>query len=472
MLQVSAEERRGMTDAAREETLEVREGRRASVDKQRIRLLLYFGLMLCDIAAIRGGFAIGRSSRGWEWLAPNGVELGWLILPIHILVGLRNGSFSHEALDHRSESLRRSTSAFLIATSAIALLIFFQYAGPLVSRIAFGIAIVSTLFLMMVLRIVFSVLFVQPVKGGLRGELQIVDGVPPLPGARHVFDAAAAGVRPDISDPDMLSRLALLVEPYDRVVVSAPEERRHEWAMLMKAYHVTSEIQLDQGSPLGAIGISRFHGTDTVVVARGPMSLGNRLKKRLMDLAIAGAAVIIAAPLLMIVALAIKLDSPGPVLFAQVRLGRGNKRFKILKFRSMKVERLDPDGNRSASPDDDRITRVGRIIRKTSIDELPQLFNVLKGDMSIVGPRPHALGSLAGDKLFWEVSQRYWLRHTLKPGITGLAQIRGFRGATHEQSDLENRLQADLEYIDGWRLWRDIAIIFNTLKVIVHPKAF
>jgi lipopolysaccharide/colanic/teichoic acid biosynthesis glycosyltransferase len=242
--------------------------------------------------------------------------------------------------------------------------------------------------------------------------------------------------------------------------------------MLMKAYHVTSEIQLDQGSPLGAIGISRFHGTDTVVVARGPMSLGNRLKKRLMDLAIAGAAVIIAAPLLMIVALAIKLDSPGPVLFAQVRLGRGNKRFKILKFRSMKVERLDPDGNRSASPDDDRITRVGRIIRKTSIDELPQLFNVLKGDMSIVGPRPHALGSLAGDKLFWEVSQRYWLRHTLKPGITGLAQIRGFRGATHEQSDLENRLQADLEYIDGWRLWRDIAIIFNTLKVIVHPKAF
>ena len=200
-----------MTDAAREETLEVREGRRASVDKQRIRLLLYFGLMLCDIAAIRGGFAIGRSSRGWEWLAPNGVELGWLILPIHILVGLRNGSFSHEALDHRSESLRRSTSAFLIATSAIALLIFFQYAGPLVSRIAFGIAIVSTLFLMMVLRIVFSVLFVQPVKGGLRGELQIVDGVPPLPGARHVFDAAAAGVRPDISDPDMLSRLALLV---------------------------------------------------------------------------------------------------------------------------------------------------------------------------------------------------------------------------------------------------------------------
>ncbi len=308
MLPVSADERRAMTDAANGRTdvemLEVREGRR-SVDKQRIRLLLYLGLLLCDIAAIRGGFAIGRSTRGWEWLAPNGVELGWLILPIHILVGLRNGAFAHEALFRRADSVQRATYAFVIATSIIALLIFFQYAGPLVSRIAFGISIIASLLLIVVLRITFSVLFVQPVKGGLMGELQIVDGVPPLPGARHVFDAAAAGVRPDINDPDMLSRLAVLVEPYDRVVVSAPEERRHEWAVLMKAYHVTSEIQLDQGSPLGAIGISRFHGSDTVIVARGPMSLGNRLKKRIMDIAIAGAAVIAAAPLLMIVAIAI-----------------------------------------------------------------------------------------------------------------------------------------------------------------------
>lgn len=458
--------------SSRDATREVREGRRVAWDKQRIRLLLYFGLMLCDVAAIRAGFAVGGSFRRWQWLAPNGIELGWLILPIHVLVGLRSGAYAHHALFRRSESLRRAMSAFMIATSAIALLIFFQYAGPLVSRVAFGIAIVSTLFFIALLRTTFSVLFVQPVRGGLMGELQIVDGVPPAPGARHVFDARAAGMSPDINDPDMLSRLAVLIEPYDRVVVAATEERRHDWAVLMKAYHVTSEVQLDSGDPLGAIGISRFHGADTVVVARGPMSLGNRLKKRIMDLVIAGTAVLLAGPLLLIVAIAIKLDSPGPVLFAQVRLGRGNKRFRILKFRSMHVARTDHDGNRSASRDDDRVTRVGRLIRMTSIDELPQLFNVLKGDMSIVGPRPHALGSLAGDKLFWQVSQKYWLRHTLKPGITGLAQIRGFRGATHQQSDLENRLQADLEYIDGWRLWRDVAIIFNTLKVIVHPRAF
>jgi lipopolysaccharide/colanic/teichoic acid biosynthesis glycosyltransferase len=146
--------------------------------------------------------------------------------------------------------------------------------------------------------------------------------------------------------------------------------------------------------------------------------------------------------------------------------------FGIYKLRTMKVERTDSDGNRSASRDDDRITRVGRFLRSTSIDELPQLFNVLKGDMSLVGPRPHAIGSLAGDKLFWEVDQRYWQRHSLRPGLTGLAQVRGFRGATDHEEDLTSRLQADLEYIAGWTIWRDLRILLQTSFVVVHDRAF
>ena len=121
---------------------------------------------------------------------------------------------------------------------------------------------------------------------------------------------------------------------------------------------------------------------------------------------------------------------------------------------------------------DDRITRVGRVIRATSVDELPQLLNVLLGSMSIVGPRPHALGSLAGQQLFWEVDERYWHRHALKPGITGLAQVRGFRGATHRRDDLTQRLQADLEYILGWSVWRDFGILVSTVRVVVHRNAF
>jgi lipopolysaccharide/colanic/teichoic acid biosynthesis glycosyltransferase len=118
------------------------------------------------------------------------------------------------------------------------------------------------------------------------------------------------------------------------------------------------------------------------------------------------------------------------------------------------------------------VTRIGRFIRRTSIDELPQLVNVLLGDMSIVGPRPHAIGSQAGEKLFWEVDERYWLRHALKPGLTGLAQVRGLRGATEHESDLADRLDADLEYLRGWSLWRDLRILVATAKVVIHHRAY
>ncbi len=115
---------------------------------------------------------------------------------------------------------------------------------------------------------------------------------------------------------------------------------------------------------------------------------------------------------------------------------------------------------------------MGRFIRRTSIDELPQLFNVLRGDMSIVGPRPHALGSLAGEHLFWEAADGYWLRHALKPGMTGLAQVRGFRGATRSPEDVRQRVRADLEYLIKWSLWRDVLILLKTCRVVVHENAF
>jgi len=146
--------------------------------------------------------------------------------------------------------------------------------------------------------------------------------------------------------------------------------------------------------------------------------------------------------------------------------------FTMLKFRTMRCEAADGDGVRSVSKDDARLTRVGRILRRTSLDELPQLINVLKGEMSIVGPRPHALGTRAGNLLLWAVAERYWDRHAIKPGLTGLAQVRGLRGATTTSSALMARLQADFEYIAGWHIGRDILIMLRTLGVLVHPNAF
>ena len=138
----------------------------------------------------------------------------------------------------------------------------------------------------------------------------------------------------------------------------------------------------------------------------------------------------------------------------------------------MREEKLDQDGSRSTSRADDRITRIGALIRRTSVDELPQLLNVLRGDMAIVGLRPHALGSRANNKFFWEVDGTYWQRHCLKPGLTGLAQVRGHRGATEIEKDLTDRLQSDLEYIASWSLPHDIAIVFRTIWVLRHDNAY
>lgn len=450
-----------------------RTGRRRVVfTKTHLRLALYFGLIVCDFAAIRIGFELGVAVRGQKWLSPNGVEVGWLICGLHLLLGLRRGAYSTGTLTSRTESVRLGTSTFLIATGTVALLIFFQYAGALVSRLAFGVAIIASLFFIAVGRLLFLTFFLPRDKSQLVGELVIFDGANPDLPAQTVIDARREGIQPTLTDPHMLAELAETVAAYDRVIVSTHSENAPDWAMALKSFNVTGEVMLDAEDRLGVIGVDRYRGRETLVVSRGPLSLANRLKKRMTDIIISALCLIALGPLMLLVALAIKLDSRGPVFFRQVRVGRGNRMFRILKFRSMYAERTDQDGARSATQDDERVTRIGRLIRATSIDELPQLLNVLRGDMSMVGPRPHALGSLAGEKLFWEVTERYWLRHTLKPGITGLAQVRGYRGATHRQDDLENRLQSDLEYVNGWSMWRDIAILLRTALVLVHPRAY
>jgi lipopolysaccharide/colanic/teichoic acid biosynthesis glycosyltransferase len=181
---------------------------------------------------------------------------------------------------------------------------------------------------------------------------------------------------------------------------------------------------------------------------------------------------ILIMPALLLTALAIKLESTGPALFVQSRVGKGNRLFAMYKFRSMYTDRLDHSASKLTTRNDSRVTRIGRFIRATSIDELPQLLNVIKGDMSIVGPRPHATGALAGDALYWEVSSFYWSRHAVKPGLTGLAQVKGFRGNTETMDDLRNRLQADLEYLNDWSIWRDIALVLQTFGVLMHRNAF
>jgi lipopolysaccharide/colanic/teichoic acid biosynthesis glycosyltransferase len=170
------------------------------------------------------------------------------------------------------------------------------------------------------------------------------------------------------------------------------------------------------------------------------------------------------------VAIAIKLESRGPMLFRQPRLGFNGVPFEVWKFRSMYAEAGDLGASRQTERGDARVTRVGRFIRRTSIDELPQLFNVLRGHMSVVGPRPHALHTSAAGRNFQDLVDSYAARHRVLPGMTGWAQVHGLRGAVELPHKIEQRVQYDLFYIDNWSIWLDIRTMLMTLRVLIDGR--
>lgn len=442
-------------------------------DKERIRLLLYCGLLVLDCVAIAAAFmAVGLLYLDDDYMRTV-TTMCVVLVPIYAVIALNGQAYTIDVIVKPARGMVRAVTALVTAILAVVLIAFYLKASAEMSRFVFGAGTLLACAFIVAERGMFGVLADRLLGANPSSDVVIVDDVNfACPSGVMLIEARAAGVIPDITDPMMLDRLGRFLKNAERVVVACPPDRRLDWAMALKGANVTGEIIAAELDEVGAIGTGRFDTHVTMRVSCGPLAMRERVTKRLFDLTLASVGLIMIAPLLLLVALIIKLDSPGPILFVQERLGRGNRLFNMYKFRSMRADRCDSAGTVSTMRDDDRITRVGRIIRATSIDELPQILNVLLGDMSIVGPRPHALGSTAGAKLFWEVDTRYWHRHASKPGITGLAQVRGYRGATHESADLTNRLQADLEYLAGWTIWRDISILFATFRVLVHKNAF
>jgi exopolysaccharide biosynthesis polyprenyl glycosylphosphotransferase len=218
------------------------------------------------------------------------------------------------------------------------------------------------------------------------------------------------------------------------------------------------------GSHYRSSQISSVGSNPVVLLEERPLKDWRAAKKSVFDLVIGSLMLIVLSPLLALIALAIRLDSPGPILFRQPRLGFNNKLFVCYKFRTMHHRMTDLLDNRQATRDDPRVTRAGKWLRALSLDELPQLLNVLKGDMSLVGPRPHPPNTKAADQLFTEVVGKYAFRHRVKPGITGWAQINGWRGETKTVADIENRVACDLAYIESWSLWLDLRIMLLTVS--------
>ena len=200
-----------------------------------------------------------------------------------------------------------------------------------------------------------------------------------------------------------------------------------------------------------------------------PFSLTGAFAKRTLDLIVSLGLLIPLTPLFLLIALAIRLDSPGPVFFLQKRTGQFGRSFDIYKFRSLHVARADGAAESLVSKGDSRVTRVGKYLRKYSIDELPQLINVLLGDMSLVGPRPHAPRAKADRRIYAEVMPDYMLRYRVKPGMTGWAQVNGWRGNTDTEEKLRKRVEFDFEYIKNWSFMRDLKILAMTIPSALFP---
>jgi Undecaprenyl-phosphate glucose phosphotransferase len=286
-----------------------------------------------------------------------------------------------------------------------------------------------------------------------------------------LFDDRADANRVEGSGPDIAGRLDELVRmarigEIDRIIIALPQSadaRTQQIARRLEhlpvSLHVVTHIASDLVEAGPAHRVSSVGTVGLIDVKQKPLADWSRVVKIVEDYLLGTLLLVALLPVFALIALAIKLDSNGPVFFRQRRRGQNHRIFEVLKFRTMHVLEDGAD-LKQVTRDDPRVTRIGRALRWLGLDELPQLVNVLRGEMSIVGPRPHAL---AHDDHFGDTVDRYANRHQVKPGITGLAQISGYRGETETKEKIERRLALDLEYVNSWSFWLDIKILALTI---------
>jgi Undecaprenyl-phosphate glucose phosphotransferase len=287
-------------------------------------------------------------------------------------------------------------------------------------------------------------------------------GPPPAPDALPVRD---------MSELDRL----LVKGEIDEIVITIPVSANKRIADLTRRFHpfpVALRILAPRGFENFRVLENRRYGQiNTFLVTKKPLDEVAGIIKWLEDKVLAALSLFAALPLLLLIALAIKLDSPGPVLFRQKRWGAKDRPFDLLKFRSMYVNQSDPLGRQLTRAGDPRVTRVGRFLRRFSLDELPQLINVLRGEMSLVGPRPHPMSAKAGGILYRDTAENYLVRQRVKPGMTGWAQVNGWRGPTDTVEQLHQRLAHDVYYVENWSFGLDLMILLRTASALLKPPS-
>lgn len=274
----------------------------------------------------------------------------------------------------------------------------------------------------------------------------------------------------DLDDLVAFVRLAHI----DTVIVAVPKiSHRRLMELAAKLFVLPVDIRVMSDAEIPEFARkkrSKFGRFRMIDLYKRPIHGWDAVRKRIFDVVLASMAIVAFAPVMAAVAVAIRLDSPGPVLFRQRRHGFNNRPIEVLKFRSMYADRADPTAIRAVQRHDDRVTEVGRFIRRTSLDELPQFFNVLRGDLSLVGPRPHATAARTGDLVYDAVTEAYSARHKVRPGVTGWAQISGWRGEMDTPEKIRARVEHDLYYIENWSLWFDLKILAMTPFSLIATK--
>jgi Undecaprenyl-phosphate glucose phosphotransferase len=410
---------------------------------------------------------------------------------------LFNAARTHRIAAYRTSfgQLGRVLAAWAIVVLLIAVGIFFFKASDYFSRLWLASWFIGGAILLIVYRMVLRAIVLRwTEQGRLRRRTAIVGGGKDAEAlieqirASASNDIAMLGLfddRIDDRSPEQvaglpkLGKVADLIEfarrtPVDLVIVSMPlSAEKRVLDMLTQLWVLPVDIRLSAHmSKLKFTHKAYSYVGDLAVfdMADRPISDWNLVFKWVFDKVVALTALVLLSPVMLATAIAIKLDSRGPVFFMQSRHGFNNEQIKIYKFRSMRTDMLDHNAVKQVTRDDPRVTKVGKFIRKTSIDELPQLFNVLKGELSIVGPRPHALQAKADNRLYYDAVEGYFARHRVKPGMTGWAQINGWRGETDTIDKIMQRVNHDLYYIDHWSILFDLYIVAMTPVSLVSKN--
>ncbi len=444
--------------------------------------LTEFALLALSGLTIYGGYVGAGGPLNWEY--PATICFGALLMVVLLEMG---DAYQVSALRHPISQFGRILVSWMGVFATLALAGFFLKISAEFSRLWFGAWFGVGLLLLLILRFVLSG-FIK--RWGRNGRMErravIVGGGKDAEGLIRSLeqqgdnDIRICGIfddRDDQRSPTVvagypkLGTISELIEfarqaRIDMLIVSLPlTAETRVLTMLKKLWVLPVDIRLSAHSnklQFRPRAYSHIGAVPLLDIFDKPIREWDSVAKRVFDIFFSLIAIVLLSPVMLAAAIAIKLDSKGPVLFRQKRHGFNNEVIDVLKFRSMYADQSDPLAKKAVSKGDPRVTKVGRFIRKTSIDEFPQFFNALRGDLSLVGPRPHAVYAQTRDRMFNDVVEGYFARHRVKPGVTGWAQINGWRGEIDSDDKIKMRTEYDLYYIENWSLWLDLKILLLT----------